>query len=64
MRGNSAIMKCLIPSFVADFVYVEAWIDESGVEFKLNERESDSLSGGNFRIRIQILWNWLEKFDS
>lgn len=37
MRGNSAIMKCLIPSFVADFVSVEAWIDEEGTEFTINK---------------------------
>ncbi len=33
MRGNSAILKCLIPSFVADFVYVTAWVDSDGVEY-------------------------------
>ena len=33
MRGNSAIIKCLIPSFVADFVQVVAWIDDDGKEF-------------------------------
>lgn len=34
IRGNSAIMKCKIPSFVADFVYVEAWIDvDEGIQF-------------------------------
>ena len=27
--GNSAIVKCLIPSFVADFVRVAGWIDET-----------------------------------
>lgn len=32
MRGNSAILKCTIPSFVADFVYVVAWIDDEGNE--------------------------------
>lgn len=32
IRGNSAILKCSIPSFVADFVSVEAWIDEEGTE--------------------------------
>jgi hypothetical protein len=32
MRGNSAIIKCLIPSFVADFVHVVAWINEDGEE--------------------------------
>ena len=25
--GNDAILKCSIPSFVTDFVQVEAWID-------------------------------------
>lgn len=33
MRGNSAIVKCSIPSFVADFVHVVAWVDEEGNEF-------------------------------
>lgn len=32
IKGNSAVLKCSIPSFVADFVYVEAWIDEEGTE--------------------------------
>lgn len=32
MRGNSAILKCSIPSFVADFVYVVAWVDQEGTE--------------------------------
>lgn len=33
IRGNSVILKCKIPSFVADFVTVEAWLDEEGHEF-------------------------------
>lgn len=32
MRGNAAILKCSIPSFVADFVYVVGWVDEEGTE--------------------------------
>lgn len=32
IRGNAAVLKCSIPSFVADFVKVEAWIDEEGKE--------------------------------
>jgi hypothetical protein len=42
MRGNSAILKCSIPSFVADFVYVVAWIDDEGAEIL----PSDDFSGG------------------
>lgn len=26
LRGNTAILKCIVPSFVADFVHVVAWI--------------------------------------
>lgn len=41
IKGNSAIMKCKIPSFVADFVHVEAWIDaEDGTEFTHNSTAS------------------------
>lgn len=28
IRGNSAILKCSIPSYIAEFVTVEAWIRE------------------------------------
>lgn len=41
MRGNAAIIKCLIPSFVADFVHVVAWISEDGEEFKSGTDMSD-----------------------
>nr|AGL39311.1 Down syndrome cell adhension molecule [Eriocheir sinensis] len=30
IRGNSAILKCNIPSYVADFVNVQAWVDGEG----------------------------------
>lgn len=30
IRGNSAVLKCSIPSFVADFVSVVSWNDENG----------------------------------
>ncbi|XP_060529794.1 cell adhesion molecule Dscam2 isoform X47 [Cylas formicarius] len=29
IRGNTAVLKCNIPSFVADFVQVEAWVGEN-----------------------------------
>lgn len=37
IKGNSAVLKCSIPSFVADFVRVEAWIDEEGTELLPND---------------------------
>lgn len=27
IRGNSVVMKCEIPSYVADFVFVDLWLD-------------------------------------
>lgn len=30
IRGNAAIMKCEVPSFVSDFVSVEMWMDSDG----------------------------------
>lgn len=37
IRGNAAILKCNIPSFVADFVKVEAWVDSDGGEYLLTD---------------------------
>lgn len=42
MKGNAAIMKCSIPSFVSDFVSVIAWIDEDGNEYLASENYADS----------------------
>lgn len=30
LRGNTATLKCLVPSFVADFVDVIEWQDDDG----------------------------------
>ena len=46
--GNSAIVKCEVPSFVADFVSVESWKDNENNEYFLG----DSNNLGNFRIAV------------
>lgn len=33
IRGNAAVMKCEIPSFVSDFVTVEGWSDSQGSNY-------------------------------
>lgn len=33
IQGNSAILKCLIPSFVADFVGVVSWHTDQNENF-------------------------------
>ena len=30
IKGNSALFKCTIPSYVADFVSVQAWVEDGG----------------------------------
>lgn len=37
IRGNSAVMKCKIPSFVADFVQIDSWIADDGHIHKYND---------------------------
>nr|XP_033326655.1 Down syndrome cell adhesion molecule-like protein Dscam2 isoform X23 [Megalopta genalis] len=34
IRGNAAILKCTIPSFVAEFVSVDSWVGGDGSTFK------------------------------
>lgn len=36
IRGNSAVIKCSIPSFVADFVSVLSWNDNTGNEYTIH----------------------------
>lgn len=37
IRGNAAILKCSIPSFVAEFVQVVGWQDDQGNSFDPDE---------------------------
>ena len=61
MRGNSAIIKCLIPSFVADFVQVVAWIDDDGKEFS---GTGDFIEGRKkLTVKIQLLFPILFIFN-
>lgn len=39
IRGNAAILKCAIPSFVADFVVVVSWIDSDGKTYDLGSND-------------------------
>ncbi|XP_032572875.1 Down syndrome cell adhesion molecule-like protein Dscam2 isoform X6 [Drosophila sechellia] len=57
LRGNSAILKCHIPSFVADFIVVDSWVeDEERVIYPQEDiAESDGkylvLPSGELHIR-------------
>ncbi|XP_057660489.1 cell adhesion molecule Dscam2 isoform X11 [Diorhabda carinulata] len=55
IRGNAAVLKCSIPSFIADFVSVTSWNDSDGNQYGLNEVNYDSkylvLPSGELHIK-------------
>nr|XP_015838910.1 PREDICTED: Down syndrome cell adhesion molecule isoform X38 [Tribolium castaneum] len=55
IRGNAAVLKCSIPSFVADFVTVVSWHDTEGHSYGLEQTNYDSkylvLPSGELHIR-------------
>ncbi|XP_060864188.1 cell adhesion molecule Dscam2 isoform X4 [Metopolophium dirhodum] len=55
IRGNTAILKCTIPSFVADFVVVNSWISSDGQEYHNLNNNYDGkylvLPSGELHIR-------------
>jgi hypothetical protein len=44
IRGNSAVLKCSIPSFVADFVSVVSWQDDAGNSFHSADQQHGTFS--------------------
>ena len=36
--GNDVLLKCNIPSFVADFVAVTGWLDSEGTEYLIQSK--------------------------
>ncbi|XP_034950741.1 Down syndrome cell adhesion molecule-like protein Dscam2 isoform X7 [Chelonus insularis] len=45
IRGNAAIFKCQVPSFVADHVDVAGWIDSAGGNYKADDNDENSYDG-------------------
>lgn len=39
IRGNAAIMKCEIPSYVADFISVDMWADSDSGTYYPNDNQ-------------------------
>ena len=39
LRGNTATLKCLLPSFVAGFVDVIEWVADDGSTYNANNQE-------------------------
>nr|XP_050869792.1 cell adhesion molecule Dscam2-like isoform X3 [Vespula vulgaris] len=55
IRGNAAIFKCQVPSFVADHVDVVGWIDSNGGSYVADDQSYDGkylvLPSGELHIR-------------
>ncbi|XP_060864215.1 cell adhesion molecule Dscam2 isoform X31 [Metopolophium dirhodum] len=55
LLGNSVVLKCLVPSFVADFIHVLGWVDDSGNNIGSNVDKQDGkylvLPSGELHIR-------------
>ncbi|XP_073812133.1 Down syndrome cell adhesion molecule 1 isoform X8 [Musca autumnalis] len=49
LRGNSAILKCHIPSFVADFIQVASWLEDEDREI-LPSSNQDIQSDGKYLV--------------
>lgn len=49
IRGNSAVLRCSIPSFVNDFVTVLSWQDETGNVYGSLDK-NDENSNNNYGI--------------
>lgn len=54
IKGNTAVLKCSIPSFVADFVKVESWVDESNNVLLSNDNIGKSQKLKNYNLPISF----------
>ena len=50
--GNDAIVKCNVPSFVADFVSVESWVDSEGRDILRVESVVGNVSGDDPPVKL------------
>jgi hypothetical protein len=50
--GNAALLKCSIPSFVADFLLVAGWTDSEGVELSGSGQALGNLVPGRKNVKV------------
>lgn len=61
LKGNTAILKCHIPSFVSDFVTVVSWLQEDGDEILVAD---DGRYGALFFSISKLMLNGLKTLFS
>ena len=56
LEGNSAVLKCTVPSFVADFITVHAWVEETtGDTFYATNEYGRQCAAQPFATSISVL---------
>jgi hypothetical protein len=50
--GNDVVIKCNIPSFVADFVSVVGWVDSEGSTFLVSQTYGNFISTKSLIILV------------
>lgn len=58
LRGNAAILKCQIPSFVSEYVSVASWIistDDTEKEIKINSTSDLGIFCRNFILYVPFI---------
>lgn len=58
IRGNSVVLKCSIPPFIADFVTVISWQDNSGNVYEpplIEEKPINSLNTHGIELSVFVV---------
>uniref|UniRef100_T1GRB4 Ig-like domain-containing protein n=1 Tax=Megaselia scalaris TaxID=36166 RepID=T1GRB4_MEGSC len=64
LKGNSGILKCHIPSFVADFIQVISWVDDENREIFSDYGKDDIIKSTDGKYLVLPSENCiLEKLD-
>lgn len=61
IKGNAAILKCNIPSFVSDHVEIIEWIDSNGSHYTRDDNAGNHkyvlcASGASHRVNFQYAY--------
>ena len=62
LRGNAALLKCLLPSYVSDVVHVEAWVSNDGRIHAADQSGNETINE-NFETYTtrRISWNRIRR---
>jgi len=68
LLGNAGLLRCLIPSFVSDFVIVDTWVGDDGTHITADSHGIDSQATTNhtrtvFKNKISMPNSWQRSLD-